>query len=105
MSGIKQIVTPKVRGNTKHSFHLYVIRCKKRDKLVNFLDKEGISTAIHYPTALPNLPAYDYLKLKEEDYPIATKYQNQILSIPMFPELTEDQIGYIAKKIKSFYNS
>ena len=58
LSGIKQIVTPKVRGNTKHSFHLYVIRCKKRDKLVNFLDKEGISTAIHYPTAYFQFPCF-----------------------------------------------
>ena len=55
LSGISQIVTPKIRDNTYHSFHLYVIRIKERDKMIKYLKNQGISCAIHYPTPLPLL--------------------------------------------------
>src|SRR5579875_3133579 len=60
LSGIDEIVLPKVRPDSKHTFHLYVIRALKRDELMNFLKEKNIETVIHYPTALPNLPAYAY---------------------------------------------
>lgn len=104
LSNIPQVVIPAVRPNTKHSFHLYVIRAKERDRLQEYLKKEGIETAIHYPTALPNLPAYNYLALTKNDFPVATKYQSEILSLPMYPELTESMIRYVGDKIKLFYN-
>jgi dTDP-4-amino-4,6-dideoxygalactose transaminase len=96
------IITPQVRPDTKHSFHLYVIRSSKRDELKSFLQKKGIQTAIHYPAALPNLPAYSYLKHQPNDFPIASKYQNEILSLPMYPELSKEQIHYVCQTIKSF---
>lgn len=93
---------PVVRANTRHTFHLYVIRVDRRDELQAWLKEHGIETAVHYPTILPALPAYAYLGLKPEDFPVARQYQQQILSIPMYPELTRPQMEYIAGKIKEF---
>ncbi len=105
LEGIEQITLPKVRPDTKHSFHLYVIRSRQRDALMQFLRDNGIETAIHYPVALPNLPAYSYLGHSPADFPIASQLQQEILSLPMYPELTEEMIAFIAEKIKSFYTT
>jgi dTDP-4-amino-4,6-dideoxygalactose transaminase len=104
LSDIPEIVTPKRRADTRHSYHLYVIRAKNRDGLANFLKERNIETAIHYPTALPNLKAYAYLGHKAEDFPIATAYQSQIISLPIYPELTSAQMEYVVESIKSFYS-
>jgi dTDP-4-amino-4,6-dideoxygalactose transaminase len=103
LNGIEQIVLPAVRPGTKHTYHLYVIRAKKRDELMKWLSERGIETTIHYPTPLPFLPAYDYLGYKKTDFPVAAELQQEILSLPMFPELTEIQIKYVADSIKEFY--
>ncbi len=93
------VVTPKIRENSKHVFHLYVIRTKNRDKLQQELLQNGIQTAIHYPTALPFLPCYANYNFSEKDFPISFQFQKEILSLPMYPELSEKQITYIANKI------
>ncbi|MFZ6012564.1 MAG: DegT/DnrJ/EryC1/StrS family aminotransferase, partial [Bacteroidota bacterium] len=100
---VEQVSIPSVRTGTKHTFHLYVIRAKKRDELKEFLESNGIQTAIHYPTALPNLPAYRYLNHQPAEFPVATRYQSEILSLPMYPELTDDQIAYVVAKVKEFF--
>lgn len=104
LGNIPEIVIPKRRVNTKHSFHLYVIRANDRDGLANYLKKSNIDTAIHYPTALPNLKAYEYLGHKVKDFPIATTYQSQILSLPIYPELKLEQMKYVEKKIRAYYS-
>jgi len=104
LSGIGQIILPKLRPQTKHTYHLYVILAPKRDLLVQYLREKGIETAIHYPVALPNLPAYKYLGYKPDDFPVATRLQDEILSLPMYAELSEESIGYIANTIQSFYS-
>jgi dTDP-4-amino-4,6-dideoxygalactose transaminase len=106
LGDIEEIILPVIRPNTKHTWHLFVIRAKSRDNLVKFLaEKKGIETAIHYPKALPNLAAYKYLEYKENAFPVATKYQDEILSIPMYPELSEEMIIFISKSIREFYNN
>ena len=59
-----------------------------------------MDTGIHYPTPLPFLNAYNYLGHKFEDFPISYKYKDQILSLPIYPELLEDDIAYIVDSIK-----
>ncbi len=86
----------------KHVYHLYVIRIKERDKLREYLRSKGIATGIHYPVALPNLKAYKYLGHKPSDFPVSSKYQHEVLSLPMYPELKEVQIHYIVNCIKEF---
>ena len=100
LKGVEGIVTPKIRPDSTHIFHLYVIRTRTRDYLQQYLKEKGISTGIHYPKPLPYLKAYEYLNTKPEDYPVAFEFQNQILSLPMFPELEVDQIKYVVQMIE-----
>jgi len=102
LAGIEGISVPIVRQNSDHIFHLYVIRSNRRDELQAYLKEKDIATGIHYPCALPLLPAYSYLNYTGDDFPVASKFQEQILSLPMFPELTPEQIEYICGNIKSF---
>ena len=104
LAGIEEIVTPPVRPGTKHTFHLYVLRAQKRDALMNFLREKGIETSIHYPSALPNLPAYQYLGHTPSDFPVATLLQNEIISLPMYPELSEEMIQFVSENIRAFYH-
>jgi dTDP-4-amino-4,6-dideoxygalactose transaminase len=83
----------------------FVILAQKRDLLAEWLKSKGIEVAIHYPKALPNLPAYEYLNVEKDEFPISSRLQNDILSLPMYPELTEEEIKYIVDQIKIFYNN
>lgn len=103
LQNIPQVVTPMVREQSKHTFHLYIIRAQKRNELINFLKNKKIETAIHYPTALPFLKAYEYLHYTEKDMPVAAQYQQEILSLPLYPELSQEAITYVVNCIKEFY--
>jgi dTDP-4-amino-4,6-dideoxygalactose transaminase len=105
LKNISQVVTPKVRENTKHTFHLYVVQVEQREALMAHLKEKGIETVIHYPSPLPSLPCYAYLNTKEEDYKVSSTLQHKILSLPLYPELKEEQITYIADCIKEFYSN
>ncbi|MBL7810774.1 MAG: DegT/DnrJ/EryC1/StrS family aminotransferase [Bacteroidetes bacterium] len=104
LKGIGDLVLPVVRPDSMHTFHLYVIRTARRNELAIWLKEKGIETAIHYPTALPLLPAYSRLGLSAKDFPVSASHQDQILSLPMYPELTVEMIEYIAGQIKMFFN-
>ncbi len=104
LAGIENITLPQVRPNTEHTYHLYVIRAKDRDGLQQHLNKSGIETAIHYPIPLPFMEAYKYLNYQPTDFPIAARYQHEILSLPMYPELTKAMMDKIALSIKEFYS-
>ena len=104
LKGIDAIRTPQLCTDTNHIFHLYVIRCKDRENLRAFLESQGVSTGIHYPTILPLLPAYKYLQHVPEDFPTASDYQNQILSLPMYPEMGKNRVEYVATQIKTYYS-
>ena len=98
------LATPIEIPNVKAVYHLYVVRTNKeqRSDLQAHLKAKGISTGIHYPIALPNLKAYAYLNHTKNDFPEATKASEEILSLPMYPELTESQIKFITDEIKGF---
>lgn len=99
-----ELVTPEEIDNVKAVYHLYVVRVKaeKRSELQEYLKSKGIATGIHYPIALPNLKAYEYLNHKESDFSEASRASKEIVSLPIFPELTESQIQYITDAIKDF---
>ena len=103
LADVDGIETPSIRPNGKHVFHLYVIRTNDRDALQQHLKERGIGTGVHYPVALPFLKAYDYLGYKPEDFPVAGGYQGQILSLPMYPEMSPEQIEYVVSSIKDFF--
>lgn len=103
LEGNHNIILPKVRPNTKHSYHLYVIKAEKRDELRTFLQSRGIACEIHYPVPLPFMQAYNYLAIDKSDFKIVEENQKKILSLPIYPELSEEQIMYIARNINEFY--
>jgi dTDP-4-amino-4,6-dideoxygalactose transaminase len=103
LKDVDAIVLPHVRSHSKHSFHLFVIKAQRRNELKSFLETHGIQTMIHYPTALPFEPAYSYLKHSREDFPISLGLSQEVLSLPIYPELSEEQISYVCKRIKEFY--
>ena len=100
---ITDIIKPKEATYARHVYHLYVIRIKERDALKEFLQSKSIATGIHYPLALPNLSAYRYLGHVPSDFPVSSRYQDEILSLPIYPELNEDQIQYITNSLKEFF--
>tara|TARA_B100001093_G_C26857837_1_gene1028293 strand:+ start:6887 stop:7987 length:1101 start_codon:yes stop_codon:yes gene_type:complete len=105
LKDIPQIQIPKVSPDSDHVYHLYVIKAEDRDLLKAYLSDAGVSSVLNYPMALPFYEAYKYLRHSENDFPNAFENQSQILSLPMFPEIVEEQIAYVSKKIKSFYQN
>ncbi len=89
----------------KHVYHLYVIRAPERNRLQEWLKKKGIVTSIHYPTPIHLQPAYKDLGYEKGDFSVSEQCAMEILSLPMFPELTEDQIKDISQEIRNFQNS
>lgn len=102
LSSINGLEVPKETHNSEHVWHLYVIKTDNRDELAAFLKNNGVQTVINYPIALPFLPAYSYLSHTTEDFPNAFGNQSRILSIPIFPELSDKQMDYIIELIKEF---
>ena len=89
------IVTPVIHPGATHVFHLYVVRVQQREKVQQALKEAGIATGIHYPIPLHLQPAYKHLGLPTGSYPVAERFASEILSLPMYPELTNDQIAFI----------
>jgi len=86
----------------EHIYHLFVVRTNKRDELKNYLETQGIATAIHYPKPIHLQPSFKYLGYKEGDFPHAEKASREILSLPMFPELTNKEVKTVAGAITDF---
>ncbi|MDP2722166.1 MAG: DegT/DnrJ/EryC1/StrS family aminotransferase [Bacteroidales bacterium] len=104
LKDIQGVIIPAFSNSVRPVWHLFVIRTNKRDQLHNYLTEKGISNGVHYPIALPNLQAYHYLNHKPSDFPVATSYQDQLLSLPIFPEITNVQQDYVVSTIAEFFN-
>lgn len=100
---VPSIKTPAVFEERESVYHLYVIRTRRRDRLLRHLNENGIQALIHYPIPLHLQKTYRYLGYKQGDLPKAEKIASQILSLPMFPELTVQQRSYVVSSIKLFY--
>jgi dTDP-4-amino-4,6-dideoxygalactose transaminase len=98
------LATPQEREDVRAVYHLYVVRVQaaRRKAFQDHLQGEGISTGIHYPIALPNLKAYAHMNHGNGDFPESTRASQEIVSLPMFPELDESQIRHIAASVKGF---
>jgi len=99
------IKIPKQEDYSKHVYHLYTvkIRQEERENLIEHLKSQGISTVMHYPIPLHLQPAYKHLNLKQGDFPVAEKCSKEILCLPIFPELTLEQVKQVVKSIRGFY--
>jgi dTDP-4-amino-4,6-dideoxygalactose transaminase len=93
---------PMVGEGREHVYHLYVVRYDRRDDLASHIAKRSIQTVVNYPVALPFLPAYGRFGHRPRDFPVAHRNQSRILSLPIFPEITSEQLQAVASEILSF---
>lgn len=101
----KQINAPvqyqQVTENAYHIYHQFTVITEQRDELRSYLTKQGIGTAIHYPIPLHKQRVFS--SYAEEKYPVAEKASKQVLSLPVYPELTDDEVDYVSDRINDFF--
>ncbi|NPD46723.1 DegT/DnrJ/EryC1/StrS aminotransferase family protein [Lentimicrobium sp. S6] len=103
LNEIEGVSIPVVPETCNPVWHLFVIRCSNRDALKGYLTDNGISVGVHYPISLPNLKAYKYLSYNSNDFPVSSSYQKMLLSLPIFPEITQKQQDYVITAIEEFF--
>jgi dTDP-4-amino-4,6-dideoxygalactose transaminase len=101
-SGIEAVKTPQEMAYAKHVYHLYVIRVKDREGLQKRLAEQGVASGFHYKYPLHLQKAYAHLGYRKGDFPVTERVMAEIISLPMYPELTEAQISYVVEKVKEF---
>ena len=94
---LTSVVKPYVPTESTHVFHLYVIQSEERDDLIGKLKQHQIGHAVHYPAPLPFLDCYRYKKHERDDFPVAEKLCREIISLPMFSEMTEMQVEKVCE--------
>ncbi len=104
LTGLDDITIPYTVDNANSVFHQYIIRTKFRDKLKIYLESIGIETMIHYPIPPHLQKAYEFLRFKKSDFPIAEEISNTVLSLPIYPGLKESEVEYISYNIRKFFN-
>ncbi|HYP02752.1 MAG TPA: DegT/DnrJ/EryC1/StrS family aminotransferase [Pyrinomonadaceae bacterium] len=96
------LALPEELPYARHIYHLYVVQTSERDELQKHLTAAGVQTGIHYPVPVHLQPAYRALGKRAGDFPEAERQAARVLSLPMFPELTDEQIARVAEAIRSF---
>ncbi|MCL2222113.1 MAG: DegT/DnrJ/EryC1/StrS family aminotransferase [Oscillospiraceae bacterium] len=101
--GLKGTVkTPDDPKHGKSCYHQYVVRTERKDELAAFLAEKGVGSGAFYPVALHLQKAFEYLGYKKGDLPIAEMLCNQTVCLPIFPELTRDEVNYVIQAVKNF---
>jgi dTDP-4-amino-4,6-dideoxygalactose transaminase len=90
------------RVGSKHVYHIYPVRVKERDRLIKTLGDLEIHCAVHYPIPIHLQDAYGSLHLREGSFPVAEVCSRELVSLPMFPELTHGQLEEVAQGIMAF---
>ena len=96
------IKLPKVREKCSHVWHQFVVACKKRDELADYLKGNGIGTIIHYPIPPHLSEAYAYLGYEKGSFPVTEEYADSVLSIPMYNGMTDDEQSFVIETINKF---
>jgi dTDP-4-amino-4,6-dideoxygalactose transaminase len=105
LSGIRGIIPPPhAERDIISVYHLYVIRVQgdRRDALIGFLKDRGVEAGIHYPTPIHLLPAFRWLGIGKGEYPVAERVSGEILSLPIYPGMTRDQVDHVARCVREF---
>lgn len=101
-AGFEQVTTPVVRDYNVGIYNQYVVRVPRRDKLLAFLKENGVGTAVYYPLSLHRQECFASLGYQKGDFRISENAAAETLAIPIYPELTDEQICYVAGKVKEF---
>jgi dTDP-4-amino-4,6-dideoxygalactose transaminase len=96
------LVPPYEPSWSRAVYHLYVVRCEDREEMMDYLKKSGIGTGIHYPIPLHLQKAYVSLNYRPGDFPVTERIATEILSLPMFPQLTAEQQARVVEKLLNF---
>ena len=105
LKNLKEILLPKEMSYAKHVYHLFIIQTSRRDELQKFLNENNVATGLHYPIPLHLQKCFEHLGYKKGDFPVTDNLADNCLSLPMFPELTDEQILYTTDIIKDFFKS
>jgi dTDP-4-amino-4,6-dideoxygalactose transaminase len=100
----QKIILPRISKITVNSFHLFVVRINNRNFLERYLKASHIGYGIHYPRPIHLQKAYKFLGYKRGDFPLTEKFAEQILSLPIFPELTESELKYVVSRLNRWHN-
>lgn len=103
LADVGDLRVPVVRHGATHVYHLYVVHTAYRDQLKSYLAEHEIQALVHYPTALPLLRAYAHLGVESASIPVAAENQHRILSLPMFPEMSQEMVEHVVKTIRRFF--
>ena len=103
LSNVSEVRIPEVQTDAQEVYYVFNILAEKRDGLQETLKKAGIGTSIYYPKPLHMQECFSYLGYKEGDFPVAERVSKNILALPMYPELTENEISQICEVIKKYY--
>ena len=98
----EKIELPQIREGATHIWHQFVIKCADRERLIDYLNERGIGSIIHYPIPPHLSEAYGYLGMKNGDLPITEKYANEVLSIPLYNGMEEEEIKYVIEALNQF---
>ena len=101
LAGLSEVVTPKAAAWATHVYHIYALRVTNRDGLIKALGEKGIGCGVHYPIPLHLQDAYRSLGLGRGAFPVAERCAEEFLSLPMFPELTPEQLAIVTRELKA----
>ena len=104
-NGIPEVIVPRRLPGVKHVYHQYTIRVKKRDALLSFLKKSGVAAGIYYPIPLHLQPCFRYLGYRKGSLPETEKAAREIISLPLFPQISPAQQTFVIQKILEFFRS
>ena len=96
------IRTPYAAEESSHAYHLYVVQHSQRDQLMGYLREQGVATGLHYPTPVHLQPCYEHLGLRSGAFPVTEALASRVISLPMFAEITAEQIRYVCDQVKTF---
>jgi dTDP-3-amino-3,4,6-trideoxy-alpha-D-glucose transaminase len=105
LEGVGDLEFQKRSESSTHVYHLFIVETEERDALRAFLTERGIQTGIHYPIPIHLQEAYRDLGLRPGTFPHAERLARRALSLPMYPELAEEQIALVADVIREFFAS
>lgn len=100
----KYIKLPKVKGDQKQVYYVFNILAENRDELAEYLKKNEVGYSIYYPMPLHLQKAFQYLGYKEGDFPVAEKVSKQIIALPIYPEITKEEVEFVCETINKFYS-
>ena len=100
LSGVEGVILPGEADYARHVYHLFPVRVKNRDAVLQALTEQGVGCGIHYPVPVHLQKAYEFLGHQPGDFPVSEKIASELISLPMFPELTEEQVAYVAGALK-----